>query len=50
MPGGLLSAISGILTEGILGFGTAEGLVFAGLLRKILLFGLVFRCLSSKLM
>ena len=43
MPGGLLSAISGILAGGILGFGAA-GMCFVGHLCMILLCGLVFCC------
>ena len=45
MPGGLLSAISGILAGGILGFGAA-GTCFAGHLCLILLCDLLFRVLS----
>ena len=49
MPGGLHSTISGILTGGILGFGAAESIVFAGHLRKILLCGLVlFICFCAR--
>ena len=41
MPGGLLSAISGILAGGVLDFGAAVNL------RKILPSGLVFLCLVT---
>ena len=48
MPGGLLSAISGILAGGILGFGAAVRIVF-GHLRKILPSGpVVFFCCCAR--